>query len=546
MDATAKQDTLANVQVDSTNIIQSDLIKIWEDVFNRQISPEDDFFQLGGDSIGAMSLVSKINRKFGVLLQIEEIFENSSFAYQLNRIENKHVSSAVSINRAPDLESYPLANTQKSFYTINQLNPNSISGNVPLVIKVIGGLNVEFCQKSILEIIRRHDMLRTAFRIEGAKVVQEVLDDIEFEIVVIERKDESMRELMDKYVKPFDLAVPPLFRIFAVRKNDTINYLIFDSHHIISDLISINVFLNELITLAKGDPLNPLKIQYKDFAYWQQKQLPEIVSKQKDFWMDTFDKVPPKINLPTDPFEEIKTGFKGDTYKFEFEKEEIFRLKELCKKEKVTQFTFVMALFYVFLHKISNQDDLVVALSSHGRKYPELHDLIGVFVNTLPVRMKIDPNLSFSTFLEEFKQQVPKYFANEDFSYDLILQHLRANNIIKFEGLFNVMFEYHIVNTDESHLSVVDRPLLVPKCDLALQVGERGTKELVFFVEYAKNIFRRDSIIMLSKYFSSLMKEVIECIDIEISDISSFTNFKEAPHKLDEKYHKIDKIRHFL
>jgi len=438
MDITTNQDLLNGSQVDSKNSVQQELEKIWEIVFERPINTDDDFFELGGDSIKAMALVSKINRKFGVLLQIEEIFEDGSFNYQLSRIQDTQNPSTENIKRAPVQEFYPLSNTQKGFFAISHMNPETVSCNIPIVYKVYGGLDLGLARNSMREIVRRHEILRTSFRIEGSKVVQEVLDQVEFDIPTVERGDRSIREVVEACVKPHNLEAPPLFRVTAILVEGEVKFLLFDSHHIISDLISLNLFLKEFFLLYRGEPLTPLKNQYKDFAYWQQERMAEVNAQNKDFWLEAFDEVPPPINLPvaTEEMEEHK--FNGDTYKFEFDHHEIIELREVCKKEKVSQFTFMMSLFYAFLYKISNQKDLAVGLTSHGRNVPEFHNLIGVFVNTLPVRMQVDPTLNFLDFVNQFKRIIPKYFANQDFPYDSVLQQLRAKQLIQNRGLFNV------------------------------------------------------------------------------------------------------------
>lgn len=549
MDATTKQAALDIPEVVSENTIQQDLVKIWESVFEQSISTDDDFFELGGDSIKAMALVSKINRRFGVLLQIEEIFEDGSFDYQINRIQGVQSPSTENIKRAPVQEFYPLSNTQKGFFALSHINPETVSCNIPIVYKVYGGMDLALAKNSMREIIRRHEILRTSFRIEGSKVVQEVLDKVEFDIPTVERGDRSIREVVESLVKPHNLEAPPLFRVMAIMVEGEVKFLLFDSHHIISDLISLNLFLKEFFLLYRGEPLTPLKNQYKDFAYWQQERMSEVKIKNRDFWLEAFDEVPPKINLPvaTETLETYK--YNGDTYKFEFDHHEIIELREVCKKEKVSQFTFMMSLFYAFLYKISNQTDLVVGLTSHGRNVPEFHNLIGVFVNTLPVRTQVDPNLSFLDFVHQFKTEIPKYFANQDFPYDSVLQELRAKNLIQNRGLFNVMFEHHQVDWQDPKLNLVDRPLLAPKCDLAFQVGnkvagEQGA-EIILFVEFNKNIFKRETIKILSKYFSSLVEELTTNINTKISDLGDYEAFKNGPYELQEKFHKID-LRHEL
>lgn len=525
--------------------VVDELIKIWEGVFEHQVSAGDNFFQLGGDSIKAMELISKINRKFGILLQIEEIFEDGSLAYQLDRIQNKSSYTGRSLKPAPVQDKYPLSNTQRNFFTVSQFDPDGVTCNVPIIYKVYNDLDIDKSNESIKEVIRRHHVLRTSYYIDGAKVVQEVVDDVDFDIITIDRKGRSIRQLLEEYIKPYDLKKPPLFRVYAIRMEGIVKLLIIDSHHSVSDLISLHNFTREMLALNRGESLEPLPVQYKDFAYWQQHKMPEVSQKQQGFWMDTFAKVPPKINLPMDVDQSSQGKFYGDTYKFEFEGFEIFKMRELCKRENISQFTFIMSLFYVFLHKISNQDDLVVGISSHGRHYPEVHKLVGAFVNTLPIRMKVAPGLSFSSFVQQFKVQIPKYFANQDYSYDLVLQNLRAKNVIQHQGLFNVFFEHFIIDWYDPKLNLVDRPSLVPKTDFAMFVGNKvasdlGREEVLFFVEYNKNKFSLDTIEMLAKYFSVLVDEVIQDIDMEIAELKSFADFKNGPHQEVKKYHLID------
>lgn len=500
------------------------LLKIWEEVFEQTVKQSDDFFQLGGDSLKAMKLISKINKRFGVLLQLDDIFHNASFKYQLDRILDNENETAKKIPPAYIADYYPVSDAQRRFFILHLLDSQSVDYNIPVVLKVAGEMDLDRCRAAFSKIIERHEILRTTFELDGVQIIQKVQKEFAFDLEVINRDEGAIENNASQCIQPFELNIPPLFRVFAIKQKERIAYLVLDFHHIIMDLLSYNTLLDEFVKNYHDQDLEELPIQYKDYAVWQKNNKDEVlIDQQREFWMETFETIPSRLNLPVDNYYvDPSLRNQGDTYHFKLLNHLSSKLKQVCQAEKVSMFTVISATFYLLLSKLTKQKDFVVGLSTHGRQHTQLFDLIGVFINTVPIRVKIDPAHNYQQLLQEHKSKMAGYLANQDYSYDLILDDLRKKQLIENDNLFNVMLEYHKfknqkIESSEFYLEKVSIPNTSSRFDLSLIVAE-DENEVRFSLDYSKGLFQKNTIESFANEFEALLQKITEEVGFELKD----------------------------
>lgn len=251
--------------------LEASLAEIWKSVLGLEhIGVHDNFFDLGGHSLRATTLVSKVHQELNVELPLRDVFRYSTIeemALALSRIEEQLFSS---IPLADERAYYPLSSAQKRLFILNQLEGADQSYNMPGVLLLEGSIDHSLLEKAFRGLIERHETLRTGFEIVQGEAVQRIYESVDFAVVCRHANEEEAAAVVQAFIRPFDLAKPPLLRAELVELAADRYLLMFDMHHIISDGVSMDVFVEELVRLYGGESLEPLHIQYKDYAVWQQ------------------------------------------------------------------------------------------------------------------------------------------------------------------------------------------------------------------------------------------------------------------------------------
>ncbi|UUF16684.1 non-ribosomal peptide synthetase [Flavobacterium panici] len=529
--------------------LEKQLAKVWQDFFGiERVGTKDNFFHLGGNSLGIGILVVKIQKEFGISLDVSQLFRNTNFEDQLEIIKNSLGKSIVTIESAPVKSYYPLFSTQKRLFILNQMDTESISYNTPVVLKVEGDLDVQLCEEVFKKIISRHEILRTSFHDLDGEPIQKIHDKVDFSIQYIENEDGNIQELLKKHIKPFDLSEPALIRVLINKENNVITNIILDIHHIVIDAASFEVLIEEFQTLYGKGQLDELSVQYKDFVEWQEKKLREKeLTAEKEFWLQEYSVVPETLNMP---FDFLKSNIKnadGSTVSFEINADKRKKLEDICKQQVVTMPTLTLTIFYVLLSKLTNQEDIIIGTSTIGRWHSEFKNLIGLFINTLPLRCAAKGDLEFLEFLDNVKTHVLDCLANEEYSFDRLLNQLELKPNANNNPLFNVTFEYHNFNWSgveqpDLRLSKIDHPNMFSKFDLVLRVVEKENSS-VFNLDYQTNLFKKETVERFASYYNNIIDWVLDgkngtLKEIEILSNDEISRLLEEFNNTEEVYEK--------
>ncbi|HLP48048.1 MAG TPA: condensation domain-containing protein, partial [Candidatus Kapabacteria bacterium] len=344
------------------DIIEEKLVAIWSDVLDRnspgsvKIGIDDNFFDLGGHSLKATILASKIHKVFDVKIQLVEIFKMPKIRELANYIKEKNKEIFVSIEPAEKKEYYLLSSAQKRLYVLQRMNPEIISYNIPEIIPLPVESDLQKIEATFRKLIKRHESLRTSFHMINDTPVQVVHDHVAFKADLFDLKDtQNPRDYITRFISPFDLTQAPLIRTGLLKEAGKRCILIVDMHHVISDGSSHEILLNDFLSLYQGKDLPPLPVQYKDFSEWQNgEKETENLKRQEEYWLKEFAGEIPVLELPIDFPRPVEQSFEGNIVEFEISAAETRALNAMAITGGATLFMVLVAVLNVLLANLSN------------------------------------------------------------------------------------------------------------------------------------------------------------------------------------------------
>jgi len=440
-----------------------------------------------------------------------------------------------------------LSYAQLRIWFLEQLVPGTAVYNIPSAAKLKGNINIDFIKESINEIVKRHESLRTQFKVINDEPLQEILDNIDFNIPVYDLrnydekdKEKKKNELIRKEsITPISLEESPLFRILVIRIKDDEVIFFMVIHHIISDGWSQEVFRQEFVELyesyvmGKTPSLKELPIQYKDFAKWQKEELKsEKLKKQIDYWQEQLNGIQNNVYIPHDKKREKLPTYKGARELINIPKDLYLKLKEIANKTNSTLYMILLTALNILLYKYSGEDDVSIGCPIANRDKKEIEGLIGFFVNTLVIRNKVINDKNFISLLEEVKKTSLKAYENQDIPFDRVVDMINPErNLNEGALLFQTAFVFH--NTPYKQVKVTGmqvEPINVYNemavFELLLSMTELDDNLLGFF-EYSTAVFNKETIQLLISHFVVLLNNIVDNQDALIKDLSIISKNEE-------------------
>lgn len=372
-----------------------------------------------------------------------------------------------------------LSPAQKRIYVLSQMNgQKDIAYNLPEVLKIKGEFSLEQAQSTIEQVIQRHDILRTAFVMEGGKIYQEVSDSVNFKVESVILAAASFDKWLQEFIRPFNLTQPCLLRC-ALVNTETDRFLVFDSHHIIGDGFSAGIINKEFALAAQKEKLLFTRFQYLDYVDWvDQMMASKTFKKQEDFWLKNLSGPIPVLDLPLDYARPDRKDFLGATVEFSLG-DLSGSMRALFRSEKVTLFTGLISVYAIFLSKITQQDDIFIATPVVNRPLPDMQNLPGMFVNTLPIITNPASETGFIDFLHQVKMSAFACQQNADCDISHIVEKLGIKRNASRNPLFDTLFVLQVKNLDMFNgTSIGIEPCSFNRgrsqFDLSLEAVERG------------------------------------------------------------------------
>ncbi|MDP4143546.1 MAG: amino acid adenylation domain-containing protein [Bacillota bacterium] len=508
------------------NKIEESLVGIWSHILKvNNIGVNQSFFELGGDSLKAAFVVHSINKEFNIDISLRDIFNNITIERLSKYISNVEAGSFEDIIPIKeDREYYPLSSAQKRIYALNQLDKNNINYNITQVVAVEGNIDIERVKEAFNTLVKRHEALRTSFKMYDGELVQKINECSEVSFSYKEAVEEDIDGIIESFIAPFDLNKAPLFRASLIKTNNKKYYIILDIHHIISDGISIGILMKEFIQIYSNEKLSEHRLSYRDYAVWQNENInAEKINKQKEYWLNEFKGNIPLLNMPTDFRRPSKQEFNGNSILFKINSEVTSNLKSLSRHTNTTLYMVLMSAFNVLIHKYSKQEEVVIGTVASGRNFDSLKDVIGMFVNTLSIKSKIYTDESFSNYLMRIKEKSLQILENSDYQFDQLIDDLNIKRDLSRNPIFDVMFVMENIdipnnNAESVKFGIYDYKPKGTKLDLTLKVQEREG-EIVCLFQYNTSLFKEETIDRFVQYYLKVLNEIIDSSDKKISDI---------------------------
>ncbi|MFD8621041.1 amino acid adenylation domain-containing protein [Streptomyces sp. NPDC059513] len=515
--------------------------EVWQDVLGGgEVGVLDDFFAVGGHSLLVSQVLARVGARLGVEVPAGDFLAEPTVA--------RLASLALAAGGVPDKvlpraagEVAQASFAQERMVFLHLLQPEGGLYNVQLPLALHGPLDRAALGAALDEIVRRHEVLRTVYDADGAAIVPVVLEPggcpLEFADVTSAEDPEAALDalLREDAGVSFDIQTGPVIRVTAVRTAPDEHLLLLNAHHIAFDGYSTAVLVGELVPLyeafLRGEP-SPLpepRLQYADFASWQRRKLQGAeLHDHLYYWKRYLAGTPHALQLPTDRTRPAITDFAGDSVAFRVDAALTARLRALSGRSRVTLFMTTMAAYSVLLHRLSGQDDLCLGYFSGGRGDIGTDDLIGLFLNTLPVRSQTTPGQPFEAHLEQVRASVLGGDAHRELPFELLVDEVQPARDVSGHPVFQVAFSYYAASPEESGAgstgvritpSAVGTQARSAKFDLTLYVRETEDGELAGDLEFATSLFDRSTVERFAAYYLRLLEAVADAPETALESL---------------------------
>jgi amino acid adenylation domain-containing protein len=532
---------------------QEALAGIWADVLGLdRVGIADDFFVLGGHSLLATQVMSRIASVFGRQLPLAALFDRPTVAGLAELIEQAALGAVPPVAPAGRERTLPLSFAQQRLWFLHQLDPGAVEYNMPVSLRLPGGVDVAALEAALTALVERHEVLRTRLVADGSGDPRQVVEPpYAFRLGVVDLAGEpdpvaaAERRMSADAAAPFDLATGPLLRGVLYRlgtgeetqkdtgedtqkdtHEDTHGDLLgLCMHHVVADQWSMRILQHELGRLyeavLRGEPadLPPLPVQYADFAVWQRDWLTgDVLDAQLSYWRERLTGAP-TLELPTDRPRPAVRSVAGDRVEFAVPAGVAAALRELARSHAATVSMTVLSAFALLLGRYSGQDDVVVGTPVANRNRAEIEGLIGFFVNTLVLRTDLSGDPSFAELLRRVRTRALEAYEHQDLPFERLVDELVTERNRSRSPLFQVLFDYFTTGQDgtadgeEAQIGPV-----TAKFDLRLVVTDDGAG-LSGLLEFSTALFDRSTVQRMAVHLLDLLAEVTAAPDRRISGL---------------------------
>jgi amino acid adenylation domain-containing protein len=509
------------------------ICNVFADVLGlKRVGASDNFFHIGGHSLSATRVVSRVKAGLGAAVGLRDLFEAPTPALLAKRVEQ--IESGT-VEAGPVLlpvareegDALPLSFAQQRVWFFDQLEPNSSAYNMSIAVRLEGKLDVAALERALVKVVRRHEVLRTTFSAgdEGLPVQFVHPTPSHWPLPVTDLSHLSLPEpeirrlIAEEAAQPFDLEHGPLMRTALLHLDETDHVLLLSIHHIISDGWSMGVLVREAAALYEAEiegrelALPELPIQYADFAAWQREWLQgDVLGEQLNYWLTQLEGAPPALELPTDRPRPAIVSYRGGRAEFLVSLEVTERLRELSRGEGATLFMTLVAAFNTLLYRYTGQDDIVIGTPIAGRNRSEIEPLIGFFVNSLVLRTDLSGAPSFRELVARVKEVTLHAYAHQDLPFEKLVEELQPERTLSHHPLFQVVFTmqnvpFDVVELPHLTLTALDTEHMPQKFDLNVHMTE-FEQGIVCRTFYNSDLFKTERIERFCAHFSKLLENV--------------------------------------
>ncbi|WP_156517310.1 non-ribosomal peptide synthetase, partial [Rhodococcus sp. EPR-279] len=525
---------------------ESALVAIFETVLGLdRIGVDDDFFVLGGNSLNATRVIARVNAELGTAVDVRSFFDAPTVAELAAAVDaagSTHARPALVAQQRP--ERVPLSLAQQRMWFLNRFEPDSAVNNIPVAIALSGELDFTALQSALVDVLDRHESLRTVYPDHDGVGFQLVLES---DSVTVELERATATEadvpavLLEFALRPFDLAVQLPLRAVLLETSETEHVLAFVVHHIAADGFSMGPLTRDVVaayvarTSGQEPQWTPLEVQYADFTLWQRAVLgseddpDSLISAQENYWRHQLGGAPDQLELPTDRPRPAVATTNGGTHTFEIDAELVRELEKLGREHSATTFMVVHAALAVLLAKLAAADDISIGTPVAGRGDAALDDVVGMFVNTLVLRTEVDPRASFDDLLREIREVDLAAFSHAEVPFERLVDVLAPVRSQARHPLFQVMLTFQNLDRTSVELpgltiAAVDYEADLAKFDLQVTLWDSapaGSEPagLTVALTYAADLFEKSTMDRFGERFVRVLRAITAAPAAAVGDI---------------------------
>jgi amino acid adenylation domain-containing protein len=510
---------------------QKQLARIWEEVLGApRVGIHDNFFELGGHSLLATQIISRINKELEVEVPLGKLFEVPRLESLSRVIEESKPYRVVPLVPFRRTEQLPLSYAQERLWFLARLG-YSEQYHVPNVMKIKGDLDEEALQKAINFITARHESLRTGFKTIDSGAIQVIektaatgIEQEDLSGLGEEEQDRESQIIIREFVqRPFKLEQAPLMRVLLIKLASDTFIFGMCMHHIVSDGWSMGILTREITRAyaaykkGKEPGLEPLKVQYADYAVWQRAVMTEAkLNKELTYWKEQLTGYE-DLDLPTDYPRPKELSGKGGYVRYRLEKEQVRLLTKLGQEKQMTLFTLLMASVYILLRRYSQQGDICLGMPTANRNHRDIENLVGFFINTLVIRIDTGEKtvITVEQLLNKVQDGLVAAQDQQDMPFEKVVESIQPTRDLSRTPIFQVLVNY--VNTGREELQFGDSTLEeveidygLSKFDLTFAFVHQEDNSLGINIKYSQDLYREETIERMGGHLVKIMNNLVK------------------------------------
>ncbi len=504
------------------NAVEENLCEIYKEVLKvESVGVNDGFFELGGHSLRALMVINRIEEVLGVHIGVKEIFSSSTVKGLARVIQSKTYEVYEPIPAAEEKEFYPMSSTQKRTYIVCQIDEGGTAYHMPHIMRLTGEVNADRIEQAVQTIVNRHEILRTEFITRNGELLQRIGKDVQADYQYIKDNASQEEELIQQFIRPFNFEKAPLFRACLVKREN--GYLLmFDTHHIVSDGMSMGTFSREFAALYNNEQLQPLSRQYKDYSEWMRTR---DLSAQKEYWLHEFSEEIPVLDLPLDYVRPKEQSFHGAFTENKVETELRNGIRDFAHQNGVTEYMVFLSAAMIVLSKYSKQEDIVIGSPISARTHKDTESMLGMFVNTLAMRGRPEGKKSFEEFLNEIKETCLKAYENQEYPFEELVEEIKIPRNMSRNPLFDVMLvqqnnEKFNLHLNEAEIEALQNPKEEVKFDLTFKIFEE-IESYIIVLEYCTDLFQKTTAEWINQHLITVLQQVVRNKKLRLDEIET-------------------------
>lgn len=516
---------LSNEYIAPTNEIEEKMVEIWEKILGyRGIGIEDNFFELGGDSLKEVEFSIQLKKQMDLEISLVDFF-NHPFIKDIAMLSrNKKIATKIEEYKADGV--FPVSLEQKRMYMLHMMDKKSLAYNTSLCMVIEGELDKHKLEAAFCSVVKENDILLSNYYMDGDDIVQKIDRSKEFHLQTYRILPEEMDSFIAEFIHPYNLANDLLIRAGVAEMGENKHILIIDLHHIVADGISVELIKQQLVSKYFGNKnVDRRHRQYIDYIYWQQQNVEQgKFDKMQKYWERQFvGEEIPQIEWPVKNNFKINKEKSGKSCFFVIENKLFDKMKELSAKRNVTLYMLLMASYNVLLHKMTSQEEFIVGMPISCRDNENFSDVVGLMVNTLPIKSKLNGNLKFQDFLDDVCKCCLNAFENKNYPYEKIVENVAVYNDLGENSLYDtllVMQNMRNTNLNYQGWKISDYEIKgrFSKVAISFEFAE-DSGSLQCKIEYDSNLFDEKVLKRFIKGFIKVFEKVTETPEIEIKNI---------------------------